>query len=138
MSMAVELLKTMGRRTLLRRLAATGMVAVPLAAGARVALARGPLAASGAASQSVSSTALHEAPFVQSDDGSDGAAGSARNVVLVHGAYADASSWVNVIGLLRSAGMRGTAVQNPLRSLDDDIAATRRGLSSQDGPTLPA
>ena len=78
MSMAVELLKTMGRRTLLRRLAATGMVAVPLAAGARVALASGPLAASGVASQSVGSTAPHEAPFVQSADGSDGAAGCSR------------------------------------------------------------
>src|SRR2546430_12580791 len=97
MSMAVELLKTMGRRTLLRRLVATGMVAVPLAAGARLALARGPLAADGGASQSVSSTALHEASFGQSDDGSDGAAGSARNVELVHGAYADASCRVNVV-----------------------------------------
>ncbi|MEU3985668.1 alpha/beta hydrolase [Streptomyces sp. NPDC026672] len=59
-----------------------------------------------------------------------------RNVVLVHGAYADGSSWGRVIPLLQRAGMNVTAVQNPLTSLADDAAATRFALARQDGPTL--
>lgn len=64
------------------------------------------------------------------------AAVSARNVVLVHGAYADGSSWSEVIGRLQAAGLRTTAVQNPLTSLTDDVAATQRALAMQDGPTV--
>ena len=63
-------------------------------------------------------------------------AGSARNVVLVHGAYADGSCWSEVIGRLQLAGLKATAVQNPLTSLADDVAATRRILALQDGPTV--
>jgi pimeloyl-ACP methyl ester carboxylesterase len=59
-----------------------------------------------------------------------------RNVVLVHGAYADGSSWSEVIPLLQHAGMHVTAVQNPLTSLADDVEATRRILALQDGPTV--
>ena len=59
-----------------------------------------------------------------------------RNVVLVHGAYADGSSWAEVIGRLQAAGLRATAVQNPLTSLADDVEATRRILALQDGPTV--
>jgi pimeloyl-ACP methyl ester carboxylesterase len=59
-----------------------------------------------------------------------------RNVVLVHGAYADGSCWSEVIGRLQAAGLRPTAVQNPLTSLADDVAATRRILALQDGPTV--
>jgi pimeloyl-ACP methyl ester carboxylesterase len=61
---------------------------------------------------------------------------SARNVVLVHGAYADGSCWAEVIGRLQIAGVKPTAVQNPLSSLVDDVAATRRILALQDGPTV--
>ena len=61
---------------------------------------------------------------------------SARNVVLVHGAYADGSSWSEVIGRLQLAGLKATAVQNPLTSLADDVAATRRIVALQDGPTV--
>ena len=50
----------------------------------------------------------------------------ARNVVLVHGAYADGSSWSEVIPLLQRAGLNVMAVQNPLTSLADDVEATRR------------
>lgn len=64
------------------------------------------------------------------------AAEPAMNVVLVHGAYADGSSWSEVIPRLQSAGLRVTAVQNPLSSLADDVAATRRVLARQDGPTV--
>ena len=60
----------------------------------------------------------------------------ARNVVLVHGAYADGSCWLDVIGKLQAAGMRATAVQNPLTTLEDSVAATRRVLAMQDGPTV--
>ena len=58
------------------------------------------------------------------------------NVVLVHGAYADGSSWLDVIPLLQDAGITVTAVQNPLTSLADDVAATRRALDLHDGPTV--
>src|SRR5256885_389461 len=61
---------------------------------------------------------------------------AARNVVLVHGAYADGSSWAAVIPLLQQAGLKVTAVQNPLTSLADDAQATRRILALQDGPTV--
>jgi pimeloyl-ACP methyl ester carboxylesterase len=60
----------------------------------------------------------------------------AKNVVLVHGAWADGSSWGEVIPLLQKAGLHVTAVQNPLSSLDDSVAATRRALALQDGPTV--
>jgi pimeloyl-ACP methyl ester carboxylesterase len=60
----------------------------------------------------------------------------ARNVVLIHGAWADGSSWSEVIPLLQAAGLKVTAVQNPLTSLQDSVAATRRALALQDGPTV--
>src|SRR5882672_8993057 len=60
----------------------------------------------------------------------------ARNVVLVHGAWADGSSWSEVIARLQAAGVHVTAVQNPLTSLADSVAATRRALALQDGPTV--
>ncbi len=60
----------------------------------------------------------------------------ARNVVLVHGAWADGSSWARVIPYLQAAGLKVTAVQNPLTSLQDSVAATRRALALQDGPTV--
>ena len=60
----------------------------------------------------------------------------ARNVVLVHGAWADGSSWSEVIMRLQAAGLHVTAVQNPLTSLADSVAATRRTLALQDGPTV--
>ena len=61
---------------------------------------------------------------------------SAHNVVLVHGAYADGSSWSAVIERLHAAGLRATAVQNPLSSLADDVAHTGRILDLQDEPTI--
>src|SRR5260370_30377115 len=60
----------------------------------------------------------------------------ARNVVLVHGAWADGSSWAEVIPLLQAAGLKVTAVQNPLTSLGASVAATRRPSALQDGPTV--
>jgi len=60
----------------------------------------------------------------------------ARNVVLVHGAFVDGSSWDGVVRLLQRKGFNVTVVQNPLTSLADDVAATRRGLKQQVGPTV--
>jgi pimeloyl-ACP methyl ester carboxylesterase len=60
----------------------------------------------------------------------------ARNVVLVHGAWADGSSWEKIIPMLQAAGLHVTAVQNPLTSLAAADAETRRVLALQDGPTV--
>lgn len=59
-----------------------------------------------------------------------------RNIVLVHGAFADGSSWSPVITRLQAMGYRVTAVQNPLTSLADDVAATIKVLQRQTGKVL--
>jgi len=53
----------------------------------------------------------------------------ASNVILVHGAWADGSSWSKVIPLLLARGLRVTAVQLPLTSLKDDVATVKRALA---------
>jgi pimeloyl-ACP methyl ester carboxylesterase len=60
----------------------------------------------------------------------------ARNVVLVHGLFADGSSWSKVIARLQAAGLNVTAVQNPLTTLPDAVASAQRVLARQDGPTV--
>jgi pimeloyl-ACP methyl ester carboxylesterase len=60
----------------------------------------------------------------------------ARNVVLVHGAFTDQTSWNKVAQLLRRKGYHVTLVANPLTSLADDVAATRKALAAQNGPTV--
>lgn len=59
-----------------------------------------------------------------------------KNVVLVHGAFADGSSWSKVIEQLQTKGYNVIAVQNPLTSLGDDVAATKRAIAQMDGPVL--
>jgi len=59
-----------------------------------------------------------------------------KNIVLVHGAFVDGSSWVKVIPILQSKGYNVTAVQIPLTSLADDVAKTKRALALQDGPVI--
>lgn len=59
-----------------------------------------------------------------------------KNVVLVHGAFADGSSWEKVIPLLEARGLHVVAVQNPLSSLDDDVSATKRVIEQQTGPVV--
>ncbi len=54
-------------------------------------------------------------------------------MVLVHGAFADGSSWNKVIPLLQARGVKVVAVQNPLSSLADDVAATQRVIDAQTG-----
>jgi pimeloyl-ACP methyl ester carboxylesterase len=60
----------------------------------------------------------------------------AKNIVLVHGAWADGSCWSKVIVLLQAKGFHVVAVQNPLTSLADDVAATKRIIALQDGPVI--
>jgi pimeloyl-ACP methyl ester carboxylesterase len=59
-----------------------------------------------------------------------------KNIVIVHGAWVDGSSWSKVISLLQAKGFHVVAVQNPLTSFADDLAATRRVIALQDGPVL--
>jgi len=60
----------------------------------------------------------------------------ARNVVLVHGLFADGSCWSEVIARLQAAGLNATAVQNPLTTLPEAVASAQRVLARQDGPTV--
>ena len=60
----------------------------------------------------------------------------ARNVVLVHGLFADGSCWSEVIARLQAAGLNATAVQNPLTTLPEAVASSQRVLARQDGPTV--
>ena len=59
-----------------------------------------------------------------------------KNIVLVHGAFADGSSWARVIPILQAKGYNVTAVQIPLTSLADDVAATKRAIARQDGAVI--
>ena len=66
------------------------------------------------------------------------AASPIRNVVLVHGLFADGSCWTDVIARLQRAGLRVTSVQNPLTSLSESVAEAKRVLALQDGPVVLA
>src|SRR4030088_1804569 len=59
-----------------------------------------------------------------------------RNIVLVHGAWADGSGWKGVYEILARKGFKISVVQEPLTSFQDDVAATTRILSLQDGPCI--
>jgi pimeloyl-ACP methyl ester carboxylesterase len=59
-----------------------------------------------------------------------------KNIVLVHGAFADGTSWGKLIPILEARGFHVVAVQNPLTSLADDANATRRIIALQDGPVI--
>src|SRR5262245_41055096 len=59
-----------------------------------------------------------------------------KNILLVHGAFADGTSWGKVIPILEARGFHAVAVQNPLTSLEDDVNATRRLIALQDGPVI--
>jgi pimeloyl-ACP methyl ester carboxylesterase len=60
----------------------------------------------------------------------------ARNVVLLHGLFADGSCWSEVIARLQAAGLNATSVQNPLTTLPEAVASAERVLARQDGPTV--
>jgi pimeloyl-ACP methyl ester carboxylesterase len=59
-----------------------------------------------------------------------------RNIVLVHGLFADGSCWSEVIARLQAAGLNVTSVQNPLTTLQESVASVERVLARQDGPTV--
>ena len=60
----------------------------------------------------------------------------AKNVVLVHGLFADGSCWTEVIPKLQAAGLNVTSVQNPLTTLEEAVASAEKVLARQDGPTV--
>src|ERR1700691_20388 len=62
--------------------------------------------------------------------------GAAHNIVLVHGAFVDQTSWKPVADILTKKGYNVTLVENPLTSLAADVDATRRALAKQDGRTV--
>jgi pimeloyl-ACP methyl ester carboxylesterase len=80
----------------------------------------------------VTAAAVFICAFVQSAD----AQTAQPSIVLVHGAFADGSSWAKVIPILQAKGYNVTAVQNPLTSFADDLAATKRALDLQTGPVV--
>lgn len=84
------------------------------------------------------SLAASLAPAAYATDTAAVDAGRIRNVVLVHGAFADGAGWRPVYEDLTARGYRVSIVQNPLTSLADDVNATRRVLDRQDGPTILA
>ena len=59
-----------------------------------------------------------------------------KNIVIVHGAFADGSGWKSVFSILSKKGYNVTVVQNPLSGLKNDVDATNRILDKQDGPTI--
>jgi pimeloyl-ACP methyl ester carboxylesterase len=79
----------------------------------------------------LTTAALHTEAVAQANS-----ARGVRNIVIVHGAWADGSSWSKVIPQLQAKGLHVVAVQNPLTSLADDVAATKRAIALQDGPVL--
>ena len=65
-----------------------------------------------------------------------GAMGQVKNIVLVHGAFADGSGWQKVYTILKERGYNVSIVGNPLTGIDDDVAATQRVLDRQNGPVI--
>src|SRR6202142_2158659 len=59
-----------------------------------------------------------------------------KNIVLVHGAWADGSGWKGVYNILTKDGFNVSIVQEPETSFQEDVAATKRILAQQDGPCI--
>src|ERR1700685_187949 len=68
--------------------------------------------------------------------GATATAAKARNIVFVHGLFADGSSWSEVIARGQAAGLNAISVQNPLTTLPEAVASAQRVLARQDGPTV--
>lgn len=77
-------------------------------------------------------TLVLPAPVYAAESG----AGEPRTIVLVHGAFADGSGWNKVIPTLQKQGYKVVSVQNPLTSLADDVAATKRAIDAQKGDVV--
>ncbi|HEX3378626.1 MAG TPA: alpha/beta hydrolase [Paraburkholderia sp.] len=92
--------------------------------------------AGNAASQAGAQPAPAPTPAMPSQPAAAALGGPVRNIVLVHGAFVDGSSWNGVVAKLQQKGYHVSSVQNPLTSLADDVAATRRVLAREKGPVL--
>ncbi|WP_025293863.1 alpha/beta fold hydrolase [Sphingomonas sanxanigenens] len=90
------------------------------------------------AAAAAATVGVQQPALAQSHENPAGTAATAavKNVVLVHGAFADGSGWRGVYQELTARGYHVTVVQNPLTSFADDVAATRRALDRQDGPAI--
>lgn len=84
----------------------------------------------------IKSLAIAVGALTLSATAADAQSAPLRNIVLVHGAFADGAGWRGVYDQLTSRGYKVSIVQNPLTSLEDDVAATRRVLARQDGPAI--
>ncbi len=73
---------------------------------------------------------------IKKNDLASGSDSAVKNVVLVHGAFADGSGWKALYNVLSKKGYNVTVVQNPLTSLEDDVNATHVVLDKQDGPVI--
>jgi pimeloyl-ACP methyl ester carboxylesterase len=73
---------------------------------------------------------------VQNEDSAQNKKHRVRNIVLVHGAWADGSGWKGVYDILVKGGYHVSIVQEPETSFKDDVAATKRVLAQQDGPCI--
>jgi pimeloyl-ACP methyl ester carboxylesterase len=80
--------------------------------------------------------AIMAAPSSRGAPTATGPLPAAKNVVLVHGAYADGSCWADVIPFLQAQGLTVASVQNPLRTLEEDVEFANRTLALMDGPTV--
>ena len=85
---------------------------------------------------SIASAVLVTALFGAANVQAAPAAHAVKNIVLVHGAFADGSGWRGVRDLLVKDGFNVSIVQQPLTGLADDVAATQRVLDQQDGPVV--
>lgn len=85
---------------------------------------------------SAASVLLAGAAFAASAQSAELPKGAAHNIVLVHGAFVDQSSWKPVADILAKKGYNVTLVENPLTSLAADVDATRQALAKQDGRTV--
>jgi pimeloyl-ACP methyl ester carboxylesterase len=90
----------------------------------------------GFTSTTYSGFASPENKTLMQPQGVQGMATNATNIVLVHGVWADGSSWNKVIPILENAGHRVIAVQLPLNSLADDVATVKRAIDLVGGPTI--
>jgi pimeloyl-ACP methyl ester carboxylesterase len=90
----------------------------------------------GFSSSTYSGFASPENKTLMQPQGVQGMATNATNIVLVHGVWADGSSWSKVIPILKNAGHKIIAVQLPLTSLADDVATVKRAIDLVGGPTI--
>jgi pimeloyl-ACP methyl ester carboxylesterase len=111
--------------------------AAPVAPAPDMTPAPAPAAAEPAApAPAAAASAPAPAPAPRAAAASAPPAGPVQNIVLVHGAFVDGSSWNGVIARLQKKGYRVASVQIPLTSLADDVAATKRVLAQLSGPTV--